>query len=415
MAEAFAEPEFQIKHPINVNAPAFIENKQLHYAWLREHAPVYKGKVTFLNVYMLSRHEDCEWLLKDERFVRNRTTATGGSRMPFPLPKSIALLASSMIQEDDPEHRRMRNLVRKAFTPQALSRLETRIDSLTDELLDQMASDDTGEPVDLMATYALPIPVTVIKEMVGVSDEDMPKFRDSLRALTDGLSGLNALRTLVFDMPKMIRFVRELIEKKRSDPGDDILTGLIEAEEGGDLLTEDELVSMVFLLVIAGYETTVHLISNGVLALLEHPDQLARLKADPELIGSAVEEILRFGGPIHGTKMQFAREPVTLHGVTIPKGAPVVPLLGAANRDPAVFEDPDTFDITRSPNKQLAFGHGPHYCLGANLAKLETRIALTKLFDRFPDLSLVNPAALKLQRMPLWHRYQDLPVRLSSQ
>ena len=169
---------------------------------------------------------------------------------------------------------------------------------------------------------------------------------------------------------------------------------------------------MVFLLVIAGFETTVHLISNGVLSLLEHPEQLARLRADPQLVDSAVEEILRFNGPIQGTKLCFAREPVTLHGVTIEKGAAVVPLLGAANHDPSVFENPEVFDIARSPNRHMGFGHGPHYCLGANLAKLETRIALKQLFERFPDLVLASPGELKLQRIPLWHRYENLPVIL---
>jgi cytochrome P450 len=413
MAEALIEDvELRIKHPINLNDKWFFDNDTACYDWLRENEPVYRGRLSFLRVWMLSRHEDCEWLLKDDRFVRNRSTATGGSRMPFPLPKSIALLAESMIQQDDPEHRRLRNLVRKAFTPQALKKIQGRVEEVTDELIAELAEGDPD--VNLMEAYALPIPVTVIREMVGVSDEDMPKFQNLMKSLTSGLSGLTILKTFAIDMPKVVGFVRELVRKKRNNPGDDILTGLIQAEEEGELLTEDELVSLVFLLVVAGFETTVHLISNGVRILLEHPESLARLQGEPELMDTALEEILRLAGPVQGTKMQFAREPVTVHGVTIPKGAPVVPLFGAANRDPRVFENPDTFDITRSPNKHLSFGHGYHYCLGANLAKLETRVALSRLFRRFPDLALADPAALKRQPMPLWKRLEGLPVRLNG-
>ncbi len=171
--------------------------------------------------------------------------------------------------------------------------------------------------------------------------------------------------------------------------------------------------SMVFLLVFAGYETTVHLITNSVVTLLQHPDQLARLRAQPELTESAIEETLRYNGPVQGTKPCYPTEDVTLHGVTIPKGATVVPLLGAANRDPAVFRDPDVFDISRTPNKHLGFGQGIHYCLGAPLARLETKIALKNLLDRNPNLRLaITPEQLSIQTLPLWHRYERVPVVL---
>ncbi len=399
-----------IKHPIKVNSKEFAQNKYKYYKWQREEAPVYKGKVSIINAYLLSRYDDCVCMLKDPRFVRNRSTATGGGRMPFPMPKSVSLVAQSMILEDEPEHRRLRGLVHKAFTPRALAKLEERIERLTHELLDE--AERQGE-VDLKQLYCLPIPVTVIGEMVGVPDEDMPKFMNGLYALTKGFSGWAIFRTLFWDLRQTVAFVRELIARKRSDPQDDILTGLIQAEEEGDKLSEDELVSMVFLLIFAGYETTVHLITNGVLTLLQHPDQLARLRAQPELMESAVEEILRYNGPIHGTKPAYAREDVTLHGVTIAKGSAVMPLLGAANRDPAVFENADVFDIARSPNHHLAFGHGIHYCLGAPLARMETKIALTNLLQRNPNLRLaVEPEELRLQNFPLWHRYESLPVVL---
>jgi cytochrome P450 len=241
----------------------------------------------------------------------------------------------------------------------------------------------------------------------------MPTFQKSIRILSDGLTGWNILRTFLWDIRKTAGFMKGLIQRKTTHPGDDILTYLIEEEEEGSKLTEDELVAMLFLLIIAGFETTTHMIANGVLALLQHPDQLERLRAEPDLIDSAVEEMLRFCGPVHGSKPAYATEEITLHGVQIPKGAAVVPIWGAANHDPDVFEDPERFDITRSPNHHLAFGHGSHYCLGSQLAKMEVRVAVQTLLERNPNLRLaVEPADLRVQRMPFWHRYESMPVVL---
>jgi len=363
-----------------------------------------------MRAVLLSRYDDCLSLLKDRRFVRNRSTATGGRRTPFPMPRSVALLAQSMIVEDEPAHHRLRGLVQKAFTPRSLERLEGRIESLTHSLLDAAEKQGT---VDLIPAYALPLPVTVIRELVGVSERDMPRFRGSLRVLSQGVSGWSVLRTFLFDLPKTVRFVRELIAHKRTEPGDDLLTALIQAEEAGDRLGEDELLSLVFLLIIAGYETTVHAISNGVLALLRHPEQLARLRAEPALVEPAVEEILRHRGPVHATKPGYAREDVELHDVRIARGTPVIPLLASANHDPAAFPRAEVFDVARSPNSHLGFGHGIHFCLGAPLARMEMRIALTSLLERSPNLRLaVDPSALRLQNLPLWHRYESLPVVL---
>ncbi len=401
----------KINHPLNVASKDFTANKYMYYGWLRDHAPVYKGKMMVMNVYFLSRYEDCLSVLKDPRFVRNRATATGsGGKLPFPVPKSVALASQSMIIADEPEHRRLRNLVHKAFTPRSLARLESRIEQLTHQLLDEL---DTHGTVDLKQAYALPVPVTVISEMMGVSSEDMPKFIGSMRVLTTGFSGWSVVRALLWDLRKTTSFVRELIERKRQDPQDDILTALIQAEEDGEHLSEDELVSMVILLIVAGYETTVHLITNTVVALLQHPDQLARLREQPELMPSAIEEVLRFLSPVQGTKPMYPTEDIRLHGRTIPRGATVMPLLGAANRDPRTFADPDVFDIARTPNHHLGFGQGIHYCLGAPLARMEARIAVKNLLDRSPNLRLaVDPETLNIQRYPMWHRYDVLPVIL---
>ena len=402
--------KIEIKEPIDVNSKEFTNNKYEYYKLLREEYPVCKGKVSVMDAYFLSRYDDCVNFLKDPRFVRNRTTATGGGRFPFPMPKSVSLMANSMINEDEPDHRRLRDLVHQAFTRQSLAKMEGRIEQLTNTLLDKAEPQGT---VDLKQAYALPIPVTVIQEMVGVADEDMPRFYNGVKALSDGFSGLTMFRTFFWDMPRLSKFVRELIYRKRSNPQSDILTGLIQAEADGEKLSEDELVAMVFLIIIAGYETTVYLILNSVLTLLQHPDQLARLRSEPELINSAVEEILRYKGPVQGTKPAYAVEDVVLHGVTIPKGAAVFPLLGAANHDPDAFENPEVFDIARSPNKHLGFGSGIHTCLGAPLARMETRIAITNLIKRNPNLRLaVDTSELELINMPLWHRYKSLPVML---
>jgi cytochrome P450 len=248
--------------------------------------------------------------------------------------------------------------------------------------------------------------------MMGLSEEDVSEFQSKMGILADGaMTGLRLIRTLLFDLRKSSNFVRGMIAKKRVNPGDDILTGLIQAEEEGDRLDEDELLAMVFLLIFAGFETTLHLITNGVRVLLEHPDQLDRLRREPELWDSAVNEIVRHRGPVHGTKLQFATEDITLHGKTIKKGSPVMPMLAAANHDPRVFEKPDEFDIARSPNHHLGFGLGRHFCLGRQLAMLETRIALKNLVERNPDLRLaVDPDELEIVSMAGWHRHKSLPV-----
>ncbi len=404
---------FDASRPINLGAPDFVQHKYDWYRWMLEEAPVCQGKFSVVKITLVARYEDCRMVLTDERFVRNRGRAKGNenaSPIPFPLPRSVKALARSMILEDDPEHRRLRNLVNKAFTARAVGRLSDRVEEISCELLDALGKRGT---VDLLETYARPLPTRVIAEMVGLPKADVAEFDYSMRVLTKGFSGLGLLRTLLWDLRATNRFIRRLIGRKRAEPGDDILSGLIEAEEDGDRLSEDELVAMVFLLIIAGFETTLHLITNGVRTLLEHPDQLQRLRAEPELWDSAVEEIVRHRGPIHGTKLQYAKEDVTLHGITIKRGTPIMPLLGAANHDPRVFEKPDDFDIARSPNHHLGFGFGMHFCLGKQLALMETRVALKNLIERYPDLRLaVDPSELAIVSLPGWHRHESLPAVL---
>jgi cytochrome P450 len=397
-----------ISHPIVIGSDEFNADQAGHYEWLRREAPVYKGKLPYLSdqdVYFLSRYDDCESLLTDPRFRRNVAGAP-----ELPLPRAIRFLnTDNMILKDEPEHRRLRRLVSKPFTPRAIAALGERVEAISHELLDDAKG---HEQVDLQQIYALPIPATVINEMVGVPHEDRAKFHGWMQLLIDGITKYG-LEAAAEKMEDLIEYVRVLVERRRDEPREDILTGLVQAADGGDSLSDDELVAMVFTLVGAGYETTYHLITNGVVTLLEHPDQLALLRDRPELMASAVEEILRYRSPVGGTKPNYATEDVTLHGVTIPRATMVIPLLASANHDPDAFDDPETFDITRSPNPHISFGRGAHFCLGANLARLEARIALTTLIERHPGMRLaVAPDELTLERLPLWHRYHGLPVVL---
>ncbi|MFT7653005.1 MAG: cytochrome P450 [Limisphaerales bacterium] len=401
---------------LDINKPLSLASKDLaqhrfeYYAYLRNHRPVHQAKILGMKVMVTSRYEDCLYVAKSDDFLRNRGTITGGSRLPFPMPKSISFLAESMITQDDPEHRRLRTIVQKAFAPKNINPLTDRVEAYCHELLDKCLM---APEVDLQRDFALPLPTRVIGEMIGVKPEEMHKIQNSVRILSTGLTGWSIVRTMAWDLRKIIQYFRELIEAKRQKPGDDLLSALIHSEEDGEQLTEDELVSLVFLLIIAGFETTVHLITNGAIALLDHPHEMQKLRETPELMGSTVEEMLRYAGPVHGTKMNYAVRDLELRGVRIPKAMPVMPLLGSANRDEEIFPDAEKFDIARDPNKHLAFSQGNHFCLGAFLARMETKTAFQVLLDRTQDIALSVPREqLEVVAMPGWHRHNGLPVTL---
>ena len=362
----------------------------------------YAGDAEF---YLLARYRDCVDLTTDHRFRR----VVEGSE-PVPMPKALRFMSTEMmILQDDPAHMRLRKLVSRAFTPRSVTRLTDRVEVVTSELLDRFRP---GQQIELKDDYALPIPVTVISEMVGVDEADRSEFHDGMKLIMDGVARYGLEETAA-KMEGLIDFIRELIQRRRAAPAEDIMTGLIHACEDGDTLSDDEVVAMVFLLVVAGYETTYNLITNAIATLLTHGEQLELLQAQPDLITSAVEEILRYTGTIGGTKPNYAAEDVEWHGVTIPRGAPVIPLLASANRDPDEFHQPDDFDIARNPNHHIAFSKGAHFCLGANLARMETRVAITNLITRFPNLRLaVEPTDLTFAPVPFWRRLNELPVVL---
>jgi cytochrome P450 PksS len=393
---------------VELDSPEFLADPYPFYERLRRQAPVYRTRMSYLGdteFYLLARYRDCVDLTVDRRF---RRVVDGAP--PLPVPKAIRLISDdAMIFKDDPEHLRLRTLVSRAFTPKAIARLTGRTEAITRGLLDRFTP---GQRIDVLGDYALPIPVTVISEMVGVPETERAQFHDGMNLVVNGMAE-HGIEQAATQLEGLVDYVRGLIERRRSAPADDIMTGLIHARQEGDSLSDDEVVAMVFLLVAAGYETTYTLIANGVATLLTHPDQLERLTAHPELIDPAVEEILRYTGTVGATKPNYAGEDLRWHGVAIPRGAIVLPLLASANRDPAEFCDPDTFDITRSPNRHLAFSKGAHFCLGANLARMETRVAITNLIARFPGLRLaVEASELQTAPVPFWTRLTALPVFL---
>jgi cytochrome P450 len=359
------------------------------YAQLRKDYPVVRLPTPFqADEYLVARYDDVVAVLKDEsRFVHERPRA--GLRESWVMNTFSLGLRDTMIMRDDPDHRRLRGLVHQAFTPARVEALKGRMDALAALLVDRMQAHGTTE---LLADLALPLPITVICEMMGVPDEDRARFR----TLVDGLvdlegRGLLGLVSTVLRTRQLYRYLEALIERRRSVRGDDLLSALLAAEEGGQRLSHRELVAAVFLLLFAGHETTVNLIGNGVLALLEHPDQLERLRADPALIDTAVEELLRFSNPVQVTAARYAAEPVEIAGVAIPRGAAVVPSLGSASRDETHFPDPDRLDLGRTTERHAAFGFGAHYCLGAPLARMEARAAFLAFVQRFPRARLAVP------------------------
>jgi len=357
--------------------------------------------------WLVTGYAEVRQVLTDPRLVR-----TGPRGAPFAddLPPGInAALQTHMLGVDPPDHTRLRRLVGGVFTRRRIEAMAPRIQQITDELLDAMAD---CYRVDLIDALAYPLPMTVICDLLGVPPGARPQFRTWSGALVTGV--LAGREAFLDASTEMVAFLRRLVAQKRRHPADDLLSGLVAARDGGDRLSEDELTSMAFLLLVAGHETTVNLIANGVSALLRRPAQLALLRAEPQRLSAAVEELLRHDGPVQVTLPLVTTVPVEIGGVTIAAGEIVVPGLLAANRDPARFPEPDRLDLDRvDPGHagHLAFGHGVHHCLGAPLARLEARIALGTLFDRFPRLRLAVPAE-ELVRAPgfLMNGYTALPV-----
>ncbi|GAA4107692.1 cytochrome P450 [Streptomyces hundungensis] len=389
---------------LSEHAEEFNADPYAVYAKLRAAGPAHLVRTPMgEEVWLIVGHEAARAALADPRLAKDwRPLAeTGYEELPA---------SSNMLETDPPQHTRLRKLVAREFTPRRIEALRPRVQEITDGLLDTMLA-APGRAADLIDSLAFPLPMTVISELIGVPDLDREAFRvlsNQAVAPRDGAEGPEAVG-------KIGVYLAELIEDKRcSGPADDLLSALIRTRhEDGDQLSQDELIGMAFLLLVAGHETTVNLISNGVRALLSHPDQLAALRGDFDgLIDNAVEEMLRYDGPVETSTYRFAREPVRIGDALIPAGAVALVALASAGRDPERHQEPDRFDIRRTPQSHLAFGHGIHFCLGAPLARMEGRIAVRTLLERAPDLQL-DVRTDELQWLPgmLIRGVRHLPVR----
>ncbi|MEV0226226.1 cytochrome P450 [Streptomyces sp. NPDC050704] len=344
------------------------------------------------SAWLVTGYAEAKALLSDPRLVKH-----GWQAISFvtKLSDDVARgIFTHMLNSDPPDHTRLRKLVTSVFTRRRVEKLVPRIQQMTDELIAAVEGEDT---VDLVSTLAYPLPLGVICELIGIPEEDRGDFRTwTARAMSPDMYSFEEFQEAA---TSLLIYSRDLIERRRRDPQDDLLSGLITARDDGERLTEDELTSMIYLLLIAGHETTVGLIGNSVRGLLTHPDQFTLLRRHPELLESAIEEFLRHDSAVQATTPYWTTEPVDVGGVRIPAGSMLLIALMAANRDLERFPRGATLDITRDTPAHIAFGHGIHHCVGAPLARTEARIVLRTLLDRFPDLRLAEPAE-SLTRTP---------------
>lgn len=375
----------------NPLAKGYLEDPYPQYRKLRSRDPVHRSRL--IGGWVLTRYADINEALTDSRFLaddsklpefeKRRQQMTRVAGIPDDPP------TKSMLRLDPPDHTRLRSLVNKAFTPRAIEELRPRVVEIVAELLDAVA--DKGS-MDVIQDLAYPLPVIVIAEMLGVPTEDrdlLKRWSDEIVLTLGVVPSGDEVRRSYEAGKEMIAYIEKIAEDRQREPRDDLLSALLSAEEEGDRLTIEEVYSTVLLILVAGHETTTNLIGNGLLALLRNPDQLELLRDDPALAPSAVEELLRYDSPVQATS-RFVTEEVSLDGHTMKPFQQVALLLGAANRDPDQFTDPDRLDITRDEGSPLSFSHGIHFCLGAPLARIEAQIAIPAMLKRFPGLKLAT-------------------------
>ncbi|WP_445395208.1 cytochrome P450 family protein [Streptomyces sp. LE64] len=391
------------------------------YAWLREHAPVHRTRLpSGVEAWLVTRYADARRALADGRLSKNPEHhdepehARGRTGIPG---ERKAELMTHLLNIDPPDHTRLRRLVSKAFTPRRVAAFAPRVQQLTDRFIDDFAA--RGE-ADLIHEFAFPLPIYAICDLLGVPAEDQDDFRDWAGMMIRHGGGPRG--GVARSVKKMRGYLVDLIHRKRADPGEDLISGLIRASDHGEHLTEGEAAAMAFILLFAGFETTVNLIGNGTFALLTHPEQRALLQGSLNdgtagstgLLTTAVEELLRYDGPVEMATWRFATEPLRLGGQDVERGDPVLVVLAAADRDPARFDRPDHLDLTRRDNPHLGYGHGIHYCLGAPLARLEGQTALATLLRRLPDLELAAaPEELRWRGGLIMRGLRTLPVRFT--
>ena len=393
--------------PVCLEGEAYYQDPWGFFARLRESRPVAEVRMRgYGRAWVVTRYADARAALADPRLSRDMSRWPGGARSR---PSETRGVATHMLHADPPDHTRLRRPVQKAFTPRRVGQLRARTAQIAVGLADGLAAADGV--IDLLTAYARPLPVTVLCELLGVPEADRAWIAATVLRYDAG-----------GEMPRveddLAAYFAGLIAARRAEPGDDLLSALITVSDqaGGaaDRLTATELVSTAFLLVMAGFDTTVNLIASGVLALLTHPGEMARLRSDRSLLPAAVEELLRFTSPVNHANDRFTTEEVSIGGVAVPAGEWVIIALPSANRDPARFPGPERLDLDRDTSGHIAFGHGIHYCLGAPLARMEAEIALGTLLDRFPGMSLAaRPEELRWRSVSLINGLESLPVLLS--
>lgn len=368
-------------------------------------------------LWTATSYEAVNELLRDRQtFVRDSRTAglKKGANLPWWVPRSMRAMAETMLTRDEPDHRRLRGLVEQAFLRSSIQQLRPRFEAIVTEMIDRLVAGQrqTGQPVDLVAGLARPFPLAVICELLGLPQADRPLFVKHAEAIAS-VSSWYGLFNLLRYARRLLAYIRQRIEVAKTAPEPGLIADLIAAEQQGDRLTEDETVTMIWLLLLAGHLTTVHLIGTGIYTLLEHPTQKQMLLSDWSLADSAIDEILRYVSPVQTTKMLMPIRDIQWYGQTLKRGERIIAFLAAANVDPRQFVNPERFDILRQPNAHVAFGAGTHICLGLKLAIAETEIALRQLFTRFPNLELgIPPEHIQWSRSFGTRGLESLPVRL---
>ncbi len=385
------------------------------YATLRDSGPVARARSKQLlgaDGYMLTRYDGVMLLHSDVRFSSD-TMGQGDSWLLRHLPRMFRLLADSMVYKDDPDHARLRRLVNKAFTPRMVQEMSQDIEGIVDALLNGLSGRET---VDLVADFAVPLPLSVISRMLGVSASDRDQFQSLTARFVAGVGG-GSPAAFIRTIPaarKLLAMIERMAQERRQVPDQGMISALVAASDDGDKLSPDEVAAMIFLLMLAGHDTTSNLIASATLALLEHPEQAARLREDPSLTATAVEELLRFTTPVPCGAARITLEDVEVERTTIPKGSKVLGMIISANRDERIFERPDELDLGRDPNRHLTFAFGKHFCLGNQLARMEGQIAIRSLVQRFPNMRLAVPRdTLRYKPIQALRGLQSLPLHVA--
>ncbi len=395
---------------IDITEASFKADPFPFYAALRSEQPLFRVRMGRLEGALVTRYDDVLSILKDKRFckeLRRIAQAEKMSKRPW-APGFVRAMENNMLDQDDPNHARLRALVHRAFTPARIDQLQGRIAAIADEKIDAVIASGQTE---LIRDFALPLPLTVIGELLGVSETERIRFQSLSKSIFLAPTLVN-MGPIFYSIWQMTRLLRRWLDDRKKHPRDDLLTGLVQAEEAGDKLSDDEQVAMVILLLIAGHETTVNLISLGMLALLENPDELEWLRDNPDRIKPAVEELLRYCNPVETATERYATEDVEMYGTTIRQGEMVIASIASANRDETHFPEPNRLNLRREPNRHLAFGHGIHFCLGAPLARMEAQIAINQLLKRLRNVRLAVPAKeLRWRPTPIVRGLTALPLR----